>query len=112
MAVAFGAAVLIAGALLGLRPISTDVTVVSPELATLTVPCGINYLPGVPGTDDPVPVKADPSVLLPRAAYEQHCDLATSWQPYAAWALTGVGLLGLALLFVGRRNRVGVWPAS
>jgi hypothetical protein len=112
VAVAVCAVVLIVGAFFGLRPISTDVTVVSPELATLTVPCGIGYLPGVPGTGDPVAVKADSSVLLPRAAYQQHCDLVTGWQPYVAWALTGVSLLGLALLFVGRRNRVGVWPAS
>lgn len=111
MVVAVGAAILIVGAVIGLRPINTAITVVSPEIMDVTVSCGIGYLPGIPIAEDPVPVKSAPGVLLPRAAYADHCDLVTSWQPFVAWGLTGVGLLGLALLFVGRRDRVGVWPA-
>lgn len=101
------ALVLIAGAFVGLRPIAADITVVNPRVIELAAPCGIGYIPGIPGRQDPVPLRAAPGVAVPRAAYDQHCDLAISWQPFAAWGLTTVGLLGLALLFAGRRNRVG-----
>ncbi len=110
--IATAAVLLVVGMFFGLHPISTVVTQVNPELRDLTVPCGIGYLPGVPGTTDPVRLRDNRDVLLPRAAYAEHCALATSWQPYVAWSLTGVGLLGLAMLFVGRRDRVGVWPGT
>jgi hypothetical protein len=110
--VALGAVVLVIGAFFGLRPITAEVTQVSPEIRTLQLSCGIGYLPGVPATGDPVELPGEPGTFLPRANYAEHCDLAISYQPYLAWALTVLGLLGLALLYFGRRNRVGVWPAS
>jgi len=110
--VALGAVVLVAGAFFGLRPISTEVTQVSPEIRTLQLSCGIGYLPGVPSNGDPVQIPSEPGTLLPRATYADRCGMATSYQPYLAWGLTVLGLLGLALLYFGRRNRVGVWPAQ
>lgn len=106
--VVVGGLVLAAGVVVGLRPISADITLVNPRIVELAVPCGIGYIPGLPGAQDPVPLRDEPGVAVPRAAYDQHCDMAVSWQPFAAWALTTVGLLGLALLFATRRNRVGV----
>lgn len=104
--VALGALVLIAGTFVGLRPITADITVVSPQIIEVAAPCGIGYIPGIPGSQDPVPLRGAPGVAVARGAYDQHCDLAVSWQPFVAWGLTTLGLLGLALLFAGRRNRV------
>jgi hypothetical protein len=106
--VALGALVLIAGTFVGLRPITADITVVNPRIIEVAAPCGIGYIPGIPGAADPVPLRTEPGVAVPRAAYDQHCDLAISWQPFAAWGLTTVGLLGLALLFASRRTRARV----
>jgi hypothetical protein len=104
---------LLGGLVCGLRPISAPITLVSPELREVSVTCGIGYLPGVPsgpgteGPGDTVRLASDPSVALPRAAYAEHCAEATGVWPYAAWGLTGLGVVGLSVLFAGRGSRVG-----
>lgn len=106
--VAVAGLLLTAGMVLGIRPISTTLTLVSPEVRELTVPCGIGFLPGVPLAGTGETVQLATGQLVARRTYAEYCELAAGWSPYLPWGLTGVGIAGLALLFAGRRDRVGV----
>ncbi|HEY9414578.1 MAG TPA: thioredoxin domain-containing protein [Pseudonocardia sp.] len=96
------------GVFLGLSQIVTQVTTVGPSASHVQASCGLYYMPAIPSLSnaDPVPLLTNPKILLPRAEYTEQCDRATSWQPYVAWALTGVGLVGLVVIFVARRQRL------
>ncbi len=93
------------GLYLGLRPVTAPLTQVSPVVRELTVTCGIGFLPTVPpaGAGDLVTLPSEPGVALPRATYAEHCAGATSWRPYVAWGLTGLGIAGLAVILAARR---------
>ena len=96
------------GMLLGLSQIHAQVTTVGPPPAQVQASCGIYFVPGVPALSDadPVPLPTDRKVLVPRAVYAEQCDRVTSWQPYVSWGVTGLGLLGLVVIFVARRQRL------
>jgi len=99
-AVMLSVVLLVAGLLFGLRPISAQLTQISPVVKQLTVPCGVGFLPGAPAASgDMIALDAEPGVVLPKRILAEHCDQAAGWWPYAAWALTGLGIAGLAVLF-------------
>lgn len=105
--VVLGALFLIGGVFLGLSPLKAQVATVTPG-GQVEAPCGFHYLPAVPALAgaDPVPLPTDRKVQIDRAEYTARCDEVTSWQPYLAWALTAVGLLGFVVLIIARRQRL------
>lgn len=105
--VVLGALVLISAVFLGMTPIRAQVTTVTPPGGQVQASCGFHYLPAVPALPDmdPVPLPTDRKVLVGRAEYTARCDEATTWQPYAAWGLTVLGLLGFVVLVIARRQR-------
>ncbi len=112
MVVAVAGLILVVGMFVGVRPISTTLTVLSPEVRELTAPCGIGFLPGVPGRAAADTAQLPTGELVPRRTYAEFCDIAAGWSPYLSWGLTAIGIVGLALVFAGRRRRVGVWPGE
>jgi hypothetical protein len=104
--IALSVLALVAGAWLGLMPIKASMTQISPELRILSVSCGNGYLgaglPVHPGNLVEIP-GAHP-VYLPKADYDTHCGDAVGWRRYAAWALTGLGALGLAMTLAAGRT--------
>jgi hypothetical protein len=104
--IAVSALALLAGVLLGLFPIQASMTQISPELRRLSVSCGNGYLGTTPATypGDVVELPGEPGVFLPRASYDTHCDEAVGWRRYAAWGLTALGALGLAVTVAGART--------
>lgn len=108
VAVILAAIGLTAGVFVGLSQIYTQVTTVVPPNTQVRASCGIYYAPGVPAlrNTDPVPLPTNSKVLVPRAPYTEKCARATSWQPYVAWAITGLGLLGFTVIWVVRRHRL------
>lgn len=103
--IALSVLALVAGAWLGLMPIKASMTQISPELRILSVSCGNGYLgAGLavhPG--DLVEIPGEHAVYLPKVDYDTHCGEAVGWRRYAAWALTGLGALGLAMTLAGAR---------
>lgn len=103
VAIAVSALVLVAGVVIGLLPVSASITQVKPQLRLLTAECGNGFLlttpPVLPG--DLVALPSERDVFLPRQAYVDHCADAVGWRRYAAWGLTAVGVLGLAVTLAG-----------
>jgi hypothetical protein len=110
--VAVAGLILVAGMFLGARPITTTLTVLSPEVREVTAPCGIGFLPGVPDRGAGDAAALPTGALVPRRTYAEFCDIAAGWSPYLSWGLTAIGIVGLALIVAGRRHRVGVWPGD
>lgn len=108
--IALSVLALVAGAWLGLMPIKASMTQISPELRILSVSCGNGYLgAGLavhPG--DLVEIPGEHAVYLPKADYDTHCGEAVGWRRYAAWALTGLGALGLAMTLAAARTPTSV----
>jgi hypothetical protein len=108
--IALSVLALVAGAWLGLMPIQASMTQISPELRILSVSCGNGYLgAGLavhPG--DLVEIPGEHAVYLPKADYDTHCGEAVGWRRYAAWALTGLGALGLAMTLAAARTPTSV----
>jgi hypothetical protein len=104
--IALSVLALLAGAWLGLMPIKASMTQISPDLRILSVSCGNGYLgaglPVHPG--DLVEIPEAHPVYLPKADYDTHCGDAVGWRRYAAWALTGLGALGLAMTLAAGRS--------
>jgi hypothetical protein len=104
--IALSVLALVAGAWLGLMPVKASMTQISPELRILSVSCGNGYLgaglPVHPG--DLVEIPGEHPVYLPKADYDTHCGDAVGWRRYAAWALTGLGALGLAMTLAAGRT--------
>lgn len=100
---------LLAGGWLGLLPIKATMTQISPVLRQMSVSCGNGYLgsslPVHPG--GLVEIPGEHAVYLPKAAYDTHCGEAVGPRRYAAWGLTALGVLGLAMTFAAART-----PAS
>jgi len=95
-----GAAVaLAAGLVIGLMPIGTTLTEISPRVRLVAVSCGDGYLPANPPArpGELVEVPTRPPLLLTRSSYAQHCGLAVGWRRHLAWLLTVLGALGLAV---------------
>jgi len=100
---------LVAGVVLGFLPVKATLTQIAPELRLITVPCGNVYLRNIPPTQpgDLVALPGEQGVYLPRASYVEHCSEAVGWRRYAAWGLTAIGALGLAITFAAARTPVG-----
>jgi hypothetical protein len=100
---------LVAGVVLGFLPVKATLTEIAPELRLITVPCGNVYLRNIPPTQpgDLVALPGEQGVYLPRASYVEHCSEAVGWRRYAAWGLTALGALGLAITFSAARTPVG-----
>jgi hypothetical protein len=100
---------LVAGVVLGFLPVSATLTEIAPELRLITVPCGNVYLRNIPPTQpgDLVALPGESGVYLPRASYVEHCSESVGWRRYAAWGLTAIGALGLAITFSAARTPVG-----
>jgi hypothetical protein len=97
--IAVSALLLVAGVVIGLLPITATMTQVKPELRLLSVSCGNGFLLTTPSVQrgDLVALPGEEDVFLPRDSYAAHCSDAAGWRRYAAWGLTGIGVLGLAL---------------
>jgi hypothetical protein len=97
---------LAAGVVLGFTPARATLTEVAPELRQITVSCGNNLLRHTPAVlpGDLVALPDDPSVLVPRAGYQANCDVAVGWRRWTAWALTGLGVLILAVTLAAART--------
>jgi hypothetical protein len=106
--VVLGALLLIGGVFFGLSPLKAQVTTLVPPNTQVEAPCGFHYLPAVPALPDadPVPLPSDRKVQIARAEYTARCAEVTGWQPYVAWALTAVGLLGFVVLVIARRQGI------
>lgn len=106
MLIVGAAIVLAAGLVIGLIPVSTALTEISPQLRLVTISCGDGYLPARPpaGPGDLVELPAQPPVLLPGASYAEHCALAVGWRRYVSWILTVLGALGLAVCLARART--------
>jgi hypothetical protein len=100
---------LVAGVVLGFLPVSATLTEIAPQLRLITVPCGNVYLRNIPPTQpgDLVALPGESGVYLPRASYVEHCSESVGWRRYAAWGLTAIGALGLAITFSAARTPVG-----
>jgi hypothetical protein len=103
-----------AGVVLGFLPVRATLTQIAPELRLVTVSCGNGYLQATPPTQpgDLVALPGESGVYLPRGTYVEHCGEAAGWRRYAAWALTALGALGLAITFSAARTPVGPEPAG
>jgi hypothetical protein len=103
-----------AGVVLGFLPVSATLTQIAPELRLVTVSCGNGYLQATPPTQpgDLVALPGESGVYLPRSTYVEHCGDAAGWRRYAAWALTALGALGLAITFSAVRTPAGPEPAA
>jgi hypothetical protein len=90
-----------AGVVLGFLPVRATLTQIVPELRLVTVSCGNGYLQATPPVQpgDLVALPGEAGVYLPRTTYAEHCGEAAGWRRYAAWGLTALGALGLAITF-------------
>ncbi|HEX4252707.1 MAG TPA: hypothetical protein VH008_32895 [Pseudonocardia sp.] len=104
--IAVSAVLLVVGVVLGFIPVKATMTEIEPELRLLTVSCGNGFLQASPPLQagDLVALPQNPVVYLPRADYATHCAEAAGWKRYAAWGLTAVGALGLAITFSAART--------
>ena len=104
--IAVSAVLLVVGVVLGFTPIKATMTEIEPQLRLLTVSCGNGFLQASPPLQpgDLVALPQDPVVYLPRADYATHCGEAAGWKRYAAWGLTALGALGLAIAFSASRT--------
>jgi hypothetical protein len=107
--IAISAVLLVVGVVLGFVPVKATLTEIAPELRLITVPCGNVYLRNIPPTQpgDLVALPGESGVYLPRASYVEHCSESVGWRRYAAWGLTALGALGLAITFAAARTPVG-----
>lgn len=107
--IAISASLFVAGVVLGFLPVTATLTQITPRPRLVTVSCGNGYLratpPAQPG--DLVALPGETGVYLPRDTYAAHCGQAAGWKPYAAWALTALGALGLAVTFSAARAPSG-----
>jgi hypothetical protein len=103
-----------AGVVLGFLPVRATLTQIAPELRLVTVSCGNGYLQATPPTQpgDLVALPGESGVYLPRSTYVEHCGEAAGWRRYAAWALTALGALGLAITFSAARPPAGPEPVG
>jgi hypothetical protein len=104
--IAVSAVLLVVGVVLGFTPVKATMTEIEPDLRLLTVSCGNGFLQASPPLQpgDLVALPQDPVVYLPRADYATHCADAAGWKRYAAWGLTALGALGLAITFSASRT--------
>jgi len=104
--IAVSAVLLVMGVVLGFTPVKATMTEIEPDLRLLTVSCGNGFLQASPPLQpgDLVALPQDPVVYLPRADYATHCAEAAGWKRYAAWGLTAIGALGLAITFSASRT--------
>jgi len=107
--IAVSVLLLVVGVVLGFLPVRATLTQIEPELRLLTVSCGNGYLQAAPPVQpgDLVGLPDEPGVLLPRASYAAHCAGSAGWKRYAAWGLTALGALGLAITYSGARTPSG-----
>jgi hypothetical protein len=104
--IAVSAVLLVVGVVLGFTPVKATMTEIEPDLRLLTVSCGNGFLQASPPLQagDLVALPQNPVVYLPRADYATHCAEAAGWKRYAAWGLTALGALGLAITFSASRT--------
>jgi hypothetical protein len=98
---AAAAVVLLAGVVLGLMPVTAQITQLQPELRLLSAACGNGYLQTTPQVraGNLVELPDEPGVYLPKDSYAQQCSSTVGWRKYAAWGLTVLGVLALAFTF-------------
>lgn len=103
------AVALLAGVVIGFMPVKASITQLQPQLRLLSVACGNGYLQTTPPVlqGNLVQLSDEPGVYLPRDSYAQQCTNAVGWRRYGAWALTVVGVLGLAFTVAGANSRSG-----
>jgi hypothetical protein len=101
LVIATSALMLGAGVVLGFLPVTATLTQITPHPRLVTVSCGNGYLRAIPPAQpgDLVALPGETGVYLPRGTYAAHCGQAAGWKPYAAWGLTALGALGLAIAF-------------
>jgi hypothetical protein len=51
-------------------------------------------------------------VYLPKDSYVRQCAHAVGWHKYVAWALTAIGVLGLAISVAGASSQSGPEPTA
>ena len=107
--IAVSAVVLVVGVVLGLLPVKASLTQVRPQLRLLTVSCGNGYLQVTPPVQagDLVALPDERGVFLPKQSFTAHCSEAVGWRRLAAWGLTGLGVLGLAVAFASASGSSG-----
>jgi len=107
--IAVSVLLLVVGVVLGFMPVNATLTEIAPHMRLITVPCGNVYLRNIPPTQpgDLVALPGESGVYLPRASYVEHCSESVGWRRYAAWGLTAIGALGLAITFSAARTPVG-----
>ena len=108
------AVVLVTGIVIGLMPVKASITQLQPELRLLSVSCGNGYLqippPVVQG--NLVQLPDEPGVYLTKDTFSQQCSSAVGWRKYAAWGLTAIGVLGLAIALSSANSRSGSQPSA
>jgi hypothetical protein len=106
------AVVLVAGVVIGLMPVKASIIQLQPQLRLLSASCGNGYLQTTPPVlqGNLVQLPDEPGVYLAKDSYAQQCAHAVGWRKYVAWALTAIGVLGLAVTLAGANSRSGPEP--